>query len=665
MIDHSPSRPLCAVILTLMVVSGCAVAPEPEGGSGRAIVVSIDALSESILRETLSESQAPTLHRTFDEGMCADHVMVGMPPVTPSSHATLWTGAFGDVHGATAGAQHRLPRSAHRVTETISGFASEVLSADPIWVTAGLEGVPVAGHHVTQAPGVPGFPPVEGGPAPELEERRELAREALARRDVNVLNGYNRTVAGHALLELSDLESTSPADWSGLDELPAEPSPRTYRWENGAGTFHLVLHGVEGEEGYVAVSVGRSPDLAGTVSARHAPLEAEPLADRELARHFSPSLEIPVEGGRAHLHLRLFEVAPDGSDLLLYHPSMHVVEGNRPDLMEAYDAAVGGWLGNSAFALYRSGRLGPTIMDGGDGTAEARYLETAELLLRQFMRGSEWLWTHHEPRLQLDYFPLSDAIDHELLGYLEPAAPGYDLELADRVGDFRARVWGLVDRRLGHLLELAERSDAALFVTGDHGMRSSWMHFRPNRALVDAGLLVLDETGEIDLARSRALAPNGYWISVNREAWVDGTVPPDEEAAVVAAAREAIESVVDDEGRRVVTRTFTPAEMPELGIGGPAGGDLYWGTAPGYRSTASLAGEGATGATSLWTGHSFPPDEPDMFTAFCALGGGFSPGRFEGVRATVVAPTVAEYIGVPAPRDATGTSVLQRMRPGS
>ncbi len=665
MLQRHLRLPAVVLGLTLAALAGCEASSTPAEQTSRAILVSIDALSESILRETLTPSEAPELFGVFERGMCSDYAMVGMPSVTPSSHATLWTGAFGDVTGATAGGQHRLPRSEHRVTETISGFDYAVLSADPLWVTAGLAGIPVAAHHVTQAPGVPGFPAVDGPRTPELEERRELARQALDRTDVNVLNGYNRTVVGHGLLELSDLDPAEAGDWVGLDGLPADPAPRAYRWTNAAGTFDLLMHGVEGEEGYAGISVGLSPDLSRAVTARRAPLESEPLDGREPARHFSEPLELPVEGGRTFLHLRLFDLAPDGSELLVYHPSMHLMEGNRPDLEEAYDAAVGGWIGNSAFALYRSGGLGPTLMAGGDGTAESRYLETAELLLRQFMRGSEWLWTHFEPRLQMDYFPLSDAIDHELLGYLDPEYPGYDAEIAERVREFRASVWRLVDRRLGHLIELAEASEAAVFVTGDHGMRSSWRFFRPNRALIDAGLLVLDEAGQIDLSRTRALAPNGYWISVNREAWVDGIVPPDDEASVIALAREAIEGVVDEDGRRVVTRTFTPSEQPELGIGGPAGGDLYWGTAPGYRTTGSLAGDAAVSDAPLWAGHGFPPDEPDMYTAFCAVGGPFEAGRIDGVRATVVAPTVADYTGIPIPRDATGRSVLESMWGGS
>jgi hypothetical protein len=53
-----------------------------------------------------------------------------------------------------------------------------------------------------------------------------------------------------------------------------------------------------------------------------------------------------------------------------------------------------------------------------------------------------------------------------------------------------------------------------------------------------------------------------------------------------------------------------------------------------------------------------------MFTAFCALGGGFEAGRIPAVRTTVVAPTVAAYTGIPTPPDAVGESVLSWMQDG-
>ncbi len=641
-------------------------ATEDADATPRAILVSIDALNEAIVRRTLTPEEAPALHRLFTEGACTAHAESFFPSVTASSHAVLWTGAGGDVTGVTANTQNLLPRDRHTLLETTNGFNYRVLSAEPLWITAGLAGVPVAGHHVTQAPGIPGYYPLVGERTPWHESRREASARALARTDLNVMNGYNRTVERQRVVRGIDVqwEGATLEAWTGLDEVASTrpPLPFVLALEEGPPILGVVV--AEGAS-YDAILLSLDGRATEAVRARAHPVEETPPLGRALARHFSEPLPVPVENGRVWMPVRLFEVADDGRDFELYHPPLHVVEGNREELVLAYDEAIGGWTGNSGFYVYRTGGFGPRLVDGGDGTAEARYLETAEHLLRQFKAGSEWLWRTHEPRLLLDYFPLSDAIDHEVLGYLDPAWPGFDEAQARAVRDFRARVWGLVDRRVAHLAALTEEVGGALFVSGDHGMRASWNVFLPNRALLEAGLLALDAEGNVDLTRTRAYSPNGYWISVNREAWAGGVVPPGEEAEVVEAIRSALESVRDASGGRVVTRTFTPATHPGLGIGGPSGGDVYWATAPGFRSLGFLRGDQVSAPSTLNTGHGFPPDEPDMYTVFCALGPDFPAGRIPSERTTVVAPTLAEYIGVPAPADAVGRSILASLRTGS
>lgn len=634
-----------------------------------AILVSIDALSEAILRRTLTPDEAPTLYRLFEEGACVESAVSHFPSLTAPGHAVLWTGTTGAVNGIAANLQHRLPRDRHTVLDMLRGFSYEGLSAEPLWITAGKAGIPVVGHHPTQAPYLPGYPAAEGSRTTFQEGRREESRRVLARPDVNVLNGYNTMAEYQRVLTADQVEWTPSAGWRNLAGLESGVPPRTFSFMVAGTPVHAVLHG---GSRYTSVTVALEPDAAAGFTAHAAPPEDTPVQGRELARHFAGPLPLEVTGDggdsgewtRAPLSLwlRLFEVSDDGTDFVLFQPNLPVADGNRTDLMEAYDRAAGGWSGNSGLPSYQRGALGPTLLMGGDGTAEARYLETAEFLTRHFMRGSEWLWRTYSPGLQMDYFPESDAIDHELLGYLDPMWPGYDPERALRVRDFRARVWRLVDLRVAHLLELALERNGALFVSGDHGMRASWMQFLPNVALREAGLLAVDAEGNIDLSRTRAVSPNGNWISINRQVWQEGVVPPHEEQAVLSAARAAIEGVTGPDGGRVVTRTFLPDEHPELGLGGPAGGDLYWATAPGYRSGSGHRAQGAAGPASLTSGHGFPPDEPDMHTAFCALGSGFTPTRVGAVRTTVVAPTVAEYVGSPPPADATGPSVLRALQ---
>jgi hypothetical protein len=302
-------------------------------------------------------------------------------------------------------------------------------------------------------------------------------------------------------------------------------------------------------------------------------------------------------------------------------------------------------------------------MAGGDGTAEARYLETAELLARQSMLGVEWMWRTLRPALLLDYFPLIDDFEHVVYGYVDPTSPRYDARVAARAQELRRRAWAIADLRLAHLRGLQRTgglSTTALFVSGDHGMRALWRRFRPNVALARAGLLVADTAGHIDLSRTRALSPNGYWVTVNRVGWKGGIVPPNEEPAVLAAAERALIAARGADGAPVVTRIFRAAEHDSLGLGGPVGGDLYYEVAPGYSWTDSTRGP-VVDPTGADANHGFPSVSPDMYTVFCAEGIAFPTRRVGPARTIDVAPTVAEWLGIGRIPTARGTSVLREL----
>jgi predicted AlkP superfamily phosphohydrolase/phosphomutase len=201
----------------------------------------------------------------------------------------------------------------------------------------------------------------------------------------------------------------------------------------------------------------------------------------------------------------------------------------------------------------------------------------------------------------------------------------------------------------------------SLFVSGDHGMRALWRVFRPNVALARAGLLVADTAGRIDLARTRALSPNGYWVTVNRVAWKGGIVPPGEEARVIEDAERALLAARGADGSPVVTRIFRAAEHDSLGLGGPVGGDLYYEVAPGYSWTSSARGSVVDSMTEPDANHGFPSVSPDMYTVFCAEGVAFPARRMGPARTIDVAPTVGEWLGIGSPPTATGRSLLREV----
>lgn len=95
--------------------------------------------------------------------------------------------------------------------------------------------------------------------------------------------------------------------------------------------------------------------------------------------------------------------------------------------------------------LLRSGAFGASLGKGGDGTAEARYVESMEYYTRQYMRGADWAWEMHHPDLLIDYFPLADEVDHAFYGYYDTRWPGYTERGRENAAFVRERAWTLVD----------------------------------------------------------------------------------------------------------------------------------------------------------------------------------------------------------------------------
>jgi len=612
--------------------------------------VSFDALNERRLRETIPAAAVPALRSLFDAGACADHAVPAWPSKTAASHASLWTGAYGDVNGIAANTQPPLPRARHAITERVSGYAAAQLRAEPLWITAALAGRRVVAHQPTQAPGLPGY-------EPERTDAGRDARSALARPELIALNGYNRHYAPDLAITERGSRPHAAAGWANLDALGSGVEPREVTWAVGSDSVFALLHG---HTSYTHVLVAWSRDASRGVGTRVAPAERGPVGERPLARHFSDPLPKDLPGGRVYLRVRLFALSPDGSRFLIFQPALSVVESNHPEQAVRYGDAIGGWVGNGAQDLLRDGGLGPTLPSGGDGEAELRYLESLELVTRQFMRGAAWAWARN-PDLMLDYFPMADETDHMWFGFVAPESPAYRAGLASAIQGMRARAWDLVDRRFAGLRRLVEGdSGAVLFVSGDHGMRPTWRVFRPNVALAEAGLLAADDAGRAEPRRTRAYSPDGLYVMVNTTDWKDGIVPPDSVDIVIASAERALRAVQGADGAPVVTRTWRVTGTDSLGRGGPVGGQLYYETRDGYAWTRGLDGP-AAGPGRIGADHGYPSISPDMYTVLCAAGDAVGSRRIGPARTIDAAPTVSDWLRIPAPRDSRGRSLLGGM----
>jgi hypothetical protein len=632
-------------LLAVAALTAChsAPAPSPLPPAHRAILASFDALSERRMLETVPAWATPHFRRLFAEGACADRALPAWPSKTAASHASLWTGVYGDSNGITANRVPLLPPDLHRITDATSGYRATQLRAEPIWITAALAGRRVVAHQTTQSPEPPGYPAAAAG-APEAAAASARAARALALPALFVVNGYDEHLLPDRVLTADSAHPRTPRSWVHVDQLGSRLPPREIAWQVGEDSlFGLFL----GDSVYNRLAISPARDGARAVVVFAMAADRTSPADRPLARYYSRGIPVRVRGHTVQVRVRLFALSADAGRYLLFMPALSALHANREELRAAYDSATDGWVGNGPDELYDRGAFGPRLADGGSGEAEWRYLDGLENMTRAFIAGSAWAWTSRRAELQADYYPGIDETDHRWLGFASATAPGVTDAMRHVIQPFRARAWQLADLRLGALMDLlAGDSGSRLWLAGDHGMRPLWREFHPNVALREAGLLAVDDSGRVDPRGTQALAWDGLFIMLNSTRWRDGTVAPAREAAILDSVEQVLRAVKGLDGEPVVTQVWRIAPGDSLGRGGPAGGDIYFGVAPGYDLDSRATGS-VVEATPVHGNHGFPSTDPDMATVVCAWGAEVQAGR-TGVRRTIDARAgVLAWLAVP------------------
>jgi arylsulfatase A-like enzyme len=603
-------------------------------GRTRGILLSLDGASATVIDDAVARGVMPALARLRAEGATARGSLPALPSKTAPGHAALFTGAWSDTNGIGG---NSTPLPGGSVLDANDGFDSTRLAAEPLWATAARQGLAA-----TVAQGAQVYPF-----APYLGERRFGGGQDGR---LTLFDGFESWRDPHRVYRAADLAWRSPNEWTGA--LPAHAGATR------AFTLTVAGRNVDGllyddpkdpVAGYDTLLLTLDEDAEGGVTLKPTAATGDASAFR--------GLRIPVGGSEATVFFRLFALAPDGTDLLLFHAGVQLLHASRPGLAEDAYERTAGFVGTGADELYEQGALGPVLWAGGDGTAERRYLETEALNLRQVTRLTELALDHTDWSLLVAYVQQPDEALHLWLGRLDPHLPSHDPALAARLRPYLDDALRLADGLIAHIAARAGL-DTFVAVGGDHGMVGAERVVRPNVVLARAGLLALDAQGRLDLARSRIVYPpaNAGVLLVNGSDRRFGIVPLADQADVRRAAAAALLALRDPVGggQPIVAVRDAHEPGPAPGIGGLGGGDLYLTLAPGYQLAADDTGD-AVGAGPVHGVHLGDPERPEMQVAFVVSGAGVARGADLGsIQQVDIAPTLCALLGIDPPAQATG-----------
>jgi predicted AlkP superfamily phosphohydrolase/phosphomutase len=607
--------------------------------SVRGVLLSIDGASAPVIDDAVARGVMPQLARLRARGSTARGSISSIPSKTAPGHAALFTGTWSAENGIEG---NDLPVPGGSVLERISGYTSEPLKAEPVWVTVARQGLDASVASGTQL-----FPFT-----PYLEGKRFGGNYG---RHLTLMDGYRDRGASDAAYRAADLRLHPAEGWTALPAHAGEAREFALSVTDTEINGLLFDDPADPVAGFDTLLLGVTKDAAKAVRLKPQPAQGpDPSAFASLA--------LKVRGEDAGAQFRLFALAPDGSEVLLYRSRVQSLLVSGPGVAAAAFEATTGFVGNGAPELYGEGGLGPPLWKGGDGTAERRYLETVGLVVRQMERLADFTMDRTPWDLLVGYLPYPDEALHVWLGYLEPSLPRYDPALAARLRPFLDETLRAVDAYLGHVVERAG-NDTIVAVAADHGLVGVSSVVRPNAAFARAGLLALNAAGQVDLTHTRAIYFASGYVLINHVSRKGGIVAPEDADAVRAEVERVLRAIVDPAtGKPAVVDVIDPRRS-ERGFGGPNSGDIYFMLAPSYDAVNDLAGD-PVGSVAPMGVHFQDPLRFEMQAAFTVSGPGVAAGVDLGtIRQIDVAPTLCALMGLGPPAQAKGSVLEKALRP--
>jgi predicted AlkP superfamily phosphohydrolase/phosphomutase len=583
------------------------------------VIVSWDGAADWVVDRLLAEGKLPNLAKMAQTGVRAESSIPTFPSKTAVSHFAIFSGTHPSRSQVTGNAVPLLPRDQHTVLESTTGFGAGVHQTEPLWVTTARAGLKTVALSAAGS-----FPP-----APD--QARLAAVKVPLDRYVE-FSGFEASLEPGRVIDVS------------------QPSGQAFRLGETEFTAAALDDPADPVVGFDTVEIRSQgetrrlkPAPVGKLSAWTGGLIAKKGALTGIA------------------NFRLFALDPKTGVSDLWSRQISGMQGTQSAAENlTYLRAYGGFH-DDPWDPYFGGKFGKTVYQGGNGEAEARVVELVqfdcELLKRSFRYG----WNKYRPRVAFHYSPMTDSAGHAWMGAMDPTSPSYRPEIAERLWPYYTAVFQAQDDWLGDMMKVAGRNTAFALVA-DHGMAGISQYVNVNFALESAGLLKYGPDNQIDLTQTRALCPawSDFAVVINGTDWKGGIVSAVDRPRVLRQVEATLRGIVDPvSGQAVIERMWRPDEFVHMGIGGPAGGDLYFDLVPGYYPSPRKGDLYSPARAIIGNGvHGFDPTRRTMQAIFYASGPGITPGKqIPPVRVIDIVPSLCTALGLPVPPQPDGQAI--------
>ena len=603
----------------------------------RALLIGIDSMMIKRLDRFAAEGCLPHLARLMANGVSSSAYST-IPTVTDPNWTTIATGADSATHGVF-----------------VMKFQSQLCHADTIWHAAERAGKTSI---VLRYPG--------GWPAPV---RQGITMESGAPANSVGVICFSKCYTNESLTRFTGAPLTGPR----LEPVPLNLQPAT-GWQHApASTLPALSASVpcattDAGPGHtfqlLLLASGQAYDRVLLCEGKDA---ADPVADfgpGEWSDFVTTTYQCKSTTREGHCRFKIISLSPDAKQFTLYRSQVYATSGfTHPESLAGELLAHCGPYFDNPNRLF----LALGWFD--------HYFEEVDYHTRWMAKAAHYLNDRHDWTLFFTQCHSPDYAEHEWLGGIDPLSGRYRADDADRWWAAYRGVYELMDAHVGRLLEMAD-DETAVVVVSDHGHIILRRRVLAGNALVQAGLMAVDEDGKVRPEDSLVLpAPGHGFLRVNLEGRdPHGCVEPGQAYEDV---REQVLTVLQgirdkDTGRRAIAVAMRTEEAGLLGCAGPhAPGDIMLLPAPGYGDNThyvpGLRGEVIEKPDpryGVWGGsegsHQHLPSvdysEGTIMPAFIMAGPGIKRGvrREQPIYLRDIAPTLAHLVGIGCPADADG-----------
>lgn len=624
------------------------------------VYISWDGSPGWMIERLLDEGKLPNLQRLADDGVWVQRTLGQWPSYTAAGHAAVFNGSYGNTNGITSNGLAAAPYSEYEIgARGASGYSSDGLITEPIWITAARQGLDSSLISVTQSS------PFQMYTDPSFVSRQGLPGFGAFGDNLFIVDGYasrlvtpGRIVGGAEEGNIAIVDGAAEG-WTNLPEGAAFKSftiGGTSADVEEAGVVELngLLVAPDGST-FDTIALSADGDYSTATILQVTPYQndSSQLSDAVLVS-FCPD-DICQTG---YVHLRATDIAADGSSFVIWNSYQSNLSNRTTD-----EARVADLLENGG-AFTGNGPFLPSPFENVPQLPNV-YSELGFLVNDWFFNNLVAEIEANENDLYFSYSPYPDEWHHVYYAYMTTGETIYDdPALTELAWSYSEAMYTNLDNHLGNVIDALENTgrpwNIVLFT--DHGFAPTWRTVYFNRILKDAGLLVLNEDGSINVAETVAYygGENSLGVYINTTDRPGGIVSPEDYDDVVQQVTDVLLAATDTDGTPLVEAIYRSEELAEEGLGGPQGAQLYIEPTRGYYWDANSGdGDIVTDAAPFRTGvHGIRPSINPEMQGFAVLGGSnFANGMVvEQARSTDLTPTAALAVGIEPAAHWTGTA---------